>query len=151
MVLDALVGAVQEARGHGPAVVSGREHFVEHGFQHAGQTLTTVFGTRCQRWPASFPEGLVGVLEAWRHRDGAIFPLRADFVTVAVERSDDFTDELARFIQHLLHQVGIDIGKCGQGLQLVSGVQNTGQHKMHVLGAGGVGVHGNVYFLAVPR
>ena len=46
VVLDALIGAVQQARCHRPAVVGATQHLVEHGLQHAGQTLAAVLGGR---------------------------------------------------------------------------------------------------------
>ena len=71
VVLEALVGAVQQARRHGPAVVGRAQHFVQHGFQHGGQALAAVFGGAGQRGPAGLPEGLVGLAEARRCRDHA--------------------------------------------------------------------------------
>ncbi len=141
VVLDALVSAMQQSRGHGPAHVGCTQHFIEHGFEHRGQALTTVFGAGCQCGPARLPEGLVSGLEAWRHGHCAVRPLRADFVAVAVERGDDFAHKLACFTQHLLHQVRVHLGEGGQGLQLGRRVQNAGQQKLHVVGAGLVGVH----------
>ena len=142
VVLDALVSAVEQARRHGPPMVGGRQHFVEHGFEHTGQALATVFGAGCQCGPTRSPEGLVRIFESGRHGDRAARPLGTDFVTVAVERGDDFAHKLARFLQNLLHQFSVHLGKGGQGLQLGGCVQNPGQHKLHLFGSGLVGVHG---------
>jgi len=144
VVLDALVGAMQQARRHGPAMVGGRQHFIEHGFEHAGQPLAAVFGARRQRRPARLPERLVSVAETGWHRDRAVFPPCTDLVAVAVERGNHFAHELAGLTQHLLHQVRIDFTKGGQGLQLCRCVQDAGEHKVHLIGARGVGVHGAV-------
>ena len=111
VVFDALVGAVQQAGRHGPAMVGGAQHFVEHGFKHAGQALAAVLRARRQSGPACLPKSLVSRFETGRHGDHAVFPLRANFVATAVQRRDHFAHELARFIQHLLHQFGVDLGK----------------------------------------
>jgi hypothetical protein len=143
MVLDAFVGAVQQAGCHGPAQVGAAEPFVEHHLEHGRQTLAAVLGRARQRRPAGLPEGLVGRARAGRHGHCAILEARADLVAVAVQRRDHLADELAGFFQHLAQQVGVGVvGQRRQLGQAVLGLQHVKQDEADVGGLGAVGVHG---------
>jgi hypothetical protein len=67
---------------------------------------------------------LISRFEAGRHGDRTVFVLGADLVAIAVQRGDHFAHELACFIQHLLHQRGVHLGKGAQCLQLGGRVQD---------------------------
>ena len=145
MVFDAFIGAMQQARCHGPAVVGGAQHFVQRGFQHGRQSLSAVFGRAGESRPAALPEALVGIPEARRHGDlaGSIFlaVLRAHLVANALQRCNHFADKLGGFFQHLLHQVGIHLGVGRQALQVGRCAQHVLQDELDIGGAGLVVAH----------
>jgi hypothetical protein len=141
VVLEALVGAVQQAGRHGPAVVGGAEHLVQRGLQHRRQALAAVLGRAGQRRPAGLPEGLVGVPKPRCHGDAACFKARADLIPIPVQGRDHLADELAGLVEHLAHQVRVHLGEGAQGLQLGGRLQNICQDEGHVIGAGLVRVH----------
>jgi hypothetical protein len=124
VVLDAFVGAVQQAGRHGPAVVGGAQVFVEHGFQRGGRPCPP--SSAAQASEASPPARRPGTQS--RKPGGIVtapvLPLGTHLVAFAVERGDHLAHELACFIQYLLHQVDVHLGKGGQGLQLGRRVQN---------------------------
>ncbi len=144
VVLQAFVGAVQQAGRHGPAVVGGGEAFVQRRIKHCGQALAAVFGRGAERRPAGLPEGLVGVAKAGRHGDGAAVPLGSDLVAHAVERGDAAADELAHLIEQLAHQRLVGLGEGGQGGQLPRRLQHIEQDVVQRIDGDLVGVHGLV-------
>jgi hypothetical protein len=141
VVFQALVGAVQKAGRHGPAVVGAAEHLVQRGLQHRRQALAAVFRCAGQRRPAGLPEGLVGVPKPRCHGDAACFKARADLIPIPVQGRDHLADELAGLIEHLAHQVRVHLGESAQGLELCRGLQDLRQDEGHVVGAGLVRVH----------
>ena len=75
----------------------------------------------------------------------------ANFVATLVQRGNHFSHKLGRFGQHLLNQVGVQIGMRWQGLQLRWGLQGTQQDE-RVVKLGLVAGHGVAAALrAVPR
>ena len=141
MVLDAFISAMQQTGCHRPAVVGGTEHFIQHRFQHGGQSLAAVFRRCRQRRPASLPKGLISVAKAGRHGDFSGIPARTDFIAVPVQRRDHFVGKLAGLVQHLLHQRRVNVGEAGQGLQLRRGLQHLRQDEVHVIDRGLISVH----------
>jgi hypothetical protein len=141
VVFDALVGPVQQAGCHGPAVVGSAEHLVQHGFEYGRQTLATVLGGAGQGRPAGLPKSLVSVLEAGRGGDLTVFKFATDLIAALAQRRNHFADEFASFIQHLLHQIGVHLGKGAQALQLFLRVEDVRQDETDVDGGGLVGVH----------
>ena len=111
MVAQAFVGAVQQARRHGPAMVGRAQPFVQHAFQHAGQALSAVLGSAGQCRPAGLPERLVGVAESRRHGDPAGFEAAAHLVSHRRQWRNHLADEFRRFLQQLACQAGVGIGE----------------------------------------
>ncbi|MNG00484.1 hypothetical protein D3C84_834210 [compost metagenome] len=99
----------------GEAGVGGVEHFLElHGehLRHAHAGEIRVAG---ETHPTTFDIGGVGLLETGRSGHHAIAPLRALFVTAAVERGDELPGDLGRFFQNGVGGVGVDpLGQRGQ-------------------------------------
>ena len=142
MVLDALVGAVQQARRHGPAMVGRAQPIVEHGLKHAGQALSAVFGGCGQGGPAGLPEGLVGIAKARRHGDLPVLELRAHPVADLLQGRDDLGDEFAGLGQELFDQCLVKLCKCWQGAQRRAGTGDLLQQEQGVLHVGLVIGHG---------
>ena len=88
--------------------------------------MPAIFWCCRKRRPTRLPKHLVGRLETGGHRHFAVLPMRANFIAIPVEWGDHFTDKLASFFQHLLHQIRIDfikrvIGLPGDRLQMKHG------------------------------
>jgi hypothetical protein len=111
VVLEAGVGAMQQARRHREPVVRGAEPFVEHGFEHRGQALAAVFRRGGERGPAAIDERLVRVAKTRRRNDFALVEVAADFIAFAIDRRHDIADEARGFVEHLRLQRLVDLAK----------------------------------------
>ena len=102
--------------------------------------LAAVFLGTGQRGPAGLHEGLVGVAEAGRGGDSPSLPAAADFIPLARQRRHHLGHELARLVQHLLHQRLVGLGQPLQGLQLHRCLQHVEEQETGV-GEGGLVRH----------
>jgi hypothetical protein len=112
VLVQALVGAVRQARIHVPGLVGRVEHFRQRVVDHDRQALAAVFRIAGQRRPAAIDELPVGLLEALRRRDfvGRLVQGAAFAVADLIERKQDFGGELAALFQDLVDGVGIEFG-----------------------------------------
>lgn len=86
VVLQALVGAVQQTRRHGEAMVRATEPLEDDGLEHVRQAPAAIGRIGCQRRPASLLEAAVSLREARRCGDLALFEAAPDLVADAVDR-----------------------------------------------------------------
>ncbi len=127
MVAQAFVGAVQQAGGHGPAVVGAGQPFEQHAFEHGGQALAAILGRAGQRGPAGLPEGLVGGAKAGGGGHLPAVEVAAFFITAALQRGNSAVHEARGLIEHLQGQIGIRVGKRCQRLPLDRRLQHLAQ------------------------
>jgi len=86
MRVQAGIGAVQDARIHGPAMVGRGQHFVQRGVQQLGQALAASVGGAGQCGPACLHEGCIGGGKAVGRAHPALLQAAALQVGRAVER-----------------------------------------------------------------
>ena len=67
--------------------------------------------------------------------------LAADLIAVSVQRCNDFANKLTRLVQHLLHQVLVDLGKRLDVRELPRCLQHLMQQGEHLAGVGLIGTH----------
>ncbi len=139
-----LVGAVRQARVHGPGLVGAVEHFVQALVEHERQALAAVLGVARQRRPAALDELGIGLLEALRRRHlvRGLVERAALFVAADVERKDHAGGELAGFLEHRVDGVHVHIGVLGQGLEFVGNLEDLVHDELHVAQRRRVDGHG---------
>jgi hypothetical protein len=132
--LQALVGAVRQARVHGPGLVGRVQHLVEGVVQSHRQALAAVFRIAGQRRPAAFDVLLIRFLEALRrgHGLGGGVEVAAFAVAGVVQREQHFLRELRAFFQHLVDDVGVDFLVGRQVLEFFGDVEELMQHELHI-------------------
>ena len=137
------VGAVREARVHGPRLVGAVEHLVEALVHHQRQALAAVFRIARQRGPAALDVLGIGLLEALGRGDLVRFlvQLAAFLVAAHVERERDFGRELAGFLEHRIDGVGVGFGVLRQGLELLGDLEHFVHDELHVAQRRGIGGH----------
>ena len=145
VVLDAFVRAVQQAGGHGPAVVGAGQPFKQHTLQHRRQALAAIVGRARQRRPARLPKGLVRIAKTCGGVHLPAVKAAAFFVAAALQRGDGAVHELGRLVEHLGRQVAIGICKRRQALPARGRLQHGGQQVLDV-GKGLAGLHGLLSF-----
>jgi hypothetical protein len=108
--VQAFVGAVRQAGIHRPGLVRRVQHFVERVVDERGQALAAVFRVAAERGPAGLDVLAVGFLEAGRRlHDAVAFIGTAFAIADLVQREQHLGAELARFLQHLVDRVGVEV------------------------------------------
>ena len=115
--MQRLVGAVRQARVHGPGLVGRVEHLVHALVDQVRQALAAVGGVAAQRRPAAFDELGIGGLETGRCPDlvGGAVEHAAFLVTALVQGRDHGGRELATLLDHRVDGVDVDVGVGRQG------------------------------------
>ena len=150
MRAQAVVGTVQQARVHGPAVVGRGDHLVEGGIQQHRQSLAAVRRVAGERGPAAVDKGAVGLAIACGRLHFTILPGAAFDVGGAVDRRQNARGELAGLLEHRASGVGVEIG---EGRQVAPGrrrAQDIFDHELHVAQRWGVGPHDRFRLSGVP-
>jgi len=141
--VQALVGAVAQARVHGPSLVGAVEHFVKALVDHERQPLATVFGVAAQGWPTAGHVLLVGGLEtAGRAHLVRGFVQRATLLVAAeVERKRHLGGKFSALFEHRIEGIDIGVGVRRASLERINGVQHFVQNELHVAQRRGVSGH----------
>ncbi|ABA48670.1 hypothetical protein BURPS1710b_0856 [Burkholderia pseudomallei 1710b] len=148
--VQALVCAVRQARIHRPRLVRRVQHFIQRVVDERGQALAAVIGIAAERGPARVDVLLVRFLEARRRLHDAVADIRAALaVADLVEREKHLRAELARFLEHLVDRVGVEISMLGHLLDLGFDVQKLVQHELHVAQRRGVLSHDSLQDKAI--
>jgi hypothetical protein len=134
VLLQALVGAVRQARVHRPGLVRRVQHLVEGVVQRHRQALAAVFRIAGQRGPAAFHVLFIRFLEALRRGDGlgGGVVVAAFAVAGVVQREQHFLREFRAFLEHLVDDVGVDFLVRRQVLELFGDVQEFMQNELHI-------------------
>ncbi len=130
--VQAFIGAVRQARIHGPGLIGRIHHLVQGVVDEHRQALATVLGVAGQRRPTGFDILPIGLLETLGRGHHAVLPLATLGVAALVQREDHFGAELAGFLEHLVDGLGIEIRMLGQILQFALDVEELVHHKLHV-------------------
>ena len=118
--VQALVGAVRQARVHQPGLVGRVQHFVQAVVDDGRQTLAAELRVAAERRPAVLDELRVGFLETGRRGDHAVAVVGAAFaVADLVERLDHLAGEAGAFLQHRVDGLDVQFGVGRQGLEFV--------------------------------
>eukprot|EP01022_Parablepharisma_sp_SALTPOND_P036533 TRINITY_DN997_c0_g3_i1.p1 TRINITY_DN997_c0_g3~~TRINITY_DN997_c0_g3_i1.p1 ORF type:complete len:1016 (+),score=293.40 TRINITY_DN997_c0_g3_i1:1785-4832(+) len=118
------IGAMQQARIHGPAMVGGAEHFIEDAIEDMRQALAAVLRRAGKGRPASVAELRIGAGKTGGRMHRAVVEATAFAVTAGVQGRDDLGGEAAGFFQHLGHQGAVELGMRGQAAQDLRGLQD---------------------------
>jgi len=97
---DGLDGAAGQAGIHGEGHVGRGHHFADSQPEHVRQTLAAVMRIADQSGPAAFDQSLIGILEAGRGGDLAVFQPAAFPVANLVQRLQDFLADLGRAFEN---------------------------------------------------
>ncbi len=122
--------------------VGGVDGFIGRQLQRLGQGLAAGLDRGGQAGPAAFGELFVGVDEAGGGGDGAVGVFGACQIAWAVQRGQDLFRELACGLQHRAHDVGVVVGECARGGDLINagdGFQGEGE-----VTDGGAVAHGDL-------
>ncbi len=132
--LQALVGAVRQARVHGPGLVRRVQHFIERIVQHDGQALAAVLRIASQGRPAAFDVLFIRFFKAFRRghvfRDGIV--VAAFAVAGVIQGEQHFGSELAALFQYLVDDIGVDVGVRRHLLQFFFHLQELMQNELHI-------------------
>ena len=109
--MQTLIGAVGQARVHGPGLVGAVEHFIKALVHHNGQALATIRRVTAECWPAPGNKGLVGRLEALGSFDlmGVAVEVAALRVAHSVERRQNVGGKFSALFQHGGHRLCIEL------------------------------------------
>ncbi|MNS98059.1 hypothetical protein D3C72_1324140 [compost metagenome] len=125
---------MRQARVHGPGLVRRVQHFIEGIVQHDRQSLAAVFRIASQCRPAAFDVLLVGFFKTFRRghafRDRVV--VAAFAVAGVVQREQYLGGEFAALFQHLVDDVGVDVGIRRHLLQFFFHLQELMQDELHI-------------------
>ncbi len=138
---ERVVSGEREARVGPEAQVGRADEFLEDDLQHLRQTLAAVGAIAREARPAARGEGAVGLPEALRGANGAVFEPTAVGVARRVERQQLVLAEARGFLENGVDDVGgrlLTARQCGDGALVV---EQLVKDEAHVVERGAVADH----------